>query len=1000
MESIRLKSLQREIILPLWRNDFNTDDIACIKDQLHKAFFSSNLNDYKAEAAIMFAEWWKNHYTGNTPSKADVMDFIGLPEYATKDIYDAAKAFLSMYNIPLIRQKYTLYFRTLLYQGGLPLNFIIYNDNNYSSFINFLQELCEEINGKVIDWDDVTIFDYLGCKDSLPSSFRTEEIYGLSLQLIRAIIQDREDLLPYNDISSEKFRKLTEKIRECIQNNRQKKTYKPLSLQWEIKINDNGGSLYYHLDNVRHIPHNIAEDMVDCRQFTIQLGDKRVATYQRGKDDFYRITSETVNCRWKGEAFIEVCALISYNESRFLNIIDNCPPDFKCPTVFKKDGNSYVQRKGESPEGKIVVFKEGEWYCNEHSDFPLIIGALNLRYIPFQGSITLVNSITGTQQEYTNTYSPFSIEFITEELSWLDSADYRIITRCPHVRVFNEDGGVIDKDDYKTFYSQNSYCGWTRFRNSTVLPKGLIYIKTTLPDKQERIHAFYNIGNLDFEIDNIDKDRTIISVPQDWGRVEILSQDNLNISKDSDTSWSISKSPALTNYSHIISFEVFVSGSPSVRINIPTPFTSFCIKRISSNEIIRRSDIISAMNLSDYIIVERGHHKPKMTLSFPSLDKDISSAITIPIRSRITPLSDIRDAIESIFNLYEDVSRPLILRIDGQEYHVRRFSLDSRYDEGNVFIYNNSDDEYHGNILCCSFQSQNYSSFPVIEQLSNCANNRFKLPDGESMCNVVFSDRNDLNRIIPTTYGASQTPVREWNSVLEVENVTDSTIWNRVNKVFEIAVGYHLPFRTFNELNAVSSNPYLMAKFILSLFIDDKVDTLFASLQRFENELGTCIQWIRFEQWQKALDDMNILPERLQIKVLGEFSSFCQNLLSVSGAGKIKNAIFNPTGTVISHLTHQDLQDIRQVSGALVEQGSQLPTYKINLTRSNYYNMGATIYAPQRTLINGIISILEYLTNKEDSLWAHSEDSRRRVINFYRTEFSSIYSFITDKIIH
>ena len=133
----------------------------------------------------------KNHYSGDSPSIADVTSFVELPKIAENELYLAAKKFLKKYNIPLIHQRNTLYFRTLLYQGGLPINFIINNENNYSSYVNFLQELCYEISGKIIDWDDVSIFDHLGCKDSLPPSFRTDEIYGLSLRLIRAIIQDR-----------------------------------------------------------------------------------------------------------------------------------------------------------------------------------------------------------------------------------------------------------------------------------------------------------------------------------------------------------------------------------------------------------------------------------------------------------------------------------------------------------------------------------------------------------------------------------------------------------------------------------------------------------------------------------------------------------------------------------------------------------------------------------------------------------------------------------------
>ena len=128
MQEIYLNSLNRKINYPLWNNDLEHKDLEIIKQTLYDAYFESNLKNYCEEAAFMFAEWWKNHYAGEAPSEEKVVLFLGLPEEAKKDLYSAAKKFLIKYNIPLIRQQYTLYFRTLLYQGGLPINFIINNE--------------------------------------------------------------------------------------------------------------------------------------------------------------------------------------------------------------------------------------------------------------------------------------------------------------------------------------------------------------------------------------------------------------------------------------------------------------------------------------------------------------------------------------------------------------------------------------------------------------------------------------------------------------------------------------------------------------------------------------------------------------------------------------------------------------------------------------------------------------------------------------------------------
>jgi hypothetical protein len=336
------------------------------------------------------------------------------------------------------------------------------------------------------------------------------------------------------------------------------------------------------------------------------------------------------------------------------------------------------------------------------------------------------------------------------------------------------------------------------------------------------------------------------------------------------------------------------------------------------------------------------------------------------------------------------------LRIDGSEYKIRRFSLDTELDEGNVHIYNNRSEEYSGQILCCSFDPASSSSYPEISPLECVANNRYQLPlESEHKSIIVFSDKYDTDRIIPKTYGTSQIPVRDWEPILTEENVTDSPVWEKVNKLFELCVEYNLPFRTFHELNAISTRPYLLAKFVISLFFDGKEDYLMAGLGRFESELGIALQWIRFQQWNEAMDDFSILPERIRERQSAEFFEFFRTLLATSRAEKFESAILNPNVTIHS-ISNEALTNIRQYSSILINQGGRLPTYPIQLS-NNYYR--GDIPNVQKTLINSILSILEYLTGKENSLWDYTEETKRRVMNFYRTEFGSLFTYTTEKII-
>jgi hypothetical protein len=268
-------------------------------------------------------------------------------------------------------------------------------------------------------------------------------------------------------------------------------------------------------------------------------------------------------------------------------------------------------------------------------------------------------------------------------------------------------------------------------------------------------------------------------------------------------------------------------------------------------------------------------------------------------------------------------------------------------------------------------------------------------PDSETNSIIVFSDKYDTDRIIPKTYGASQVPVREWEPILTEENITNSPIWEKVNKLFELCVEYNLPFRTFNELNAISSRPYLLAKLVISLFFEGKDGCLLAGLARFESELGIALQWIRFQQWTEALNDFSILPQRVQDRQSGEFFEFFRTLLATSRAENFEAAILNPN-TAIPCISNEVLQNIRQYTSILINQNGRLPEYPIQL-QGRYYR--GVLPRIQETFINGILYILEYLTGKDDSLWEHAEETKRRVINFYRNEFGNIFTYTTEKIL-
>lgn len=108
------------------------------------------------------------------------------------------------------------YFRTLLNQGGLPVNYIK-NGTNLGGFSRFLIGLVEELSLINIDWDDnnLDLIKNFNCIAYLGKAFKNDNIYDVALQIAHAIISEEDRWLPYDDADSS-LSELTKSLKRNI----------------------------------------------------------------------------------------------------------------------------------------------------------------------------------------------------------------------------------------------------------------------------------------------------------------------------------------------------------------------------------------------------------------------------------------------------------------------------------------------------------------------------------------------------------------------------------------------------------------------------------------------------------------------------------------------------------------------------------------------------------------------------------------------------------------
>ena len=167
--------------LPLWKYNLNKEELNDLKNTLQ---FASEFNIDPRDVALYYAHWWQKEYNGGIPSKKEVFTSLeGNIRYFFDEqkFYKIAKQGADMLGVKWIKKQNTLYFKTLLLQGGLPLKHISENQGKYK---DFLEAVLEEQPETIEDF----IFK-LHITDLLPKSSQNDIIYENCLEIVKSILK-------------------------------------------------------------------------------------------------------------------------------------------------------------------------------------------------------------------------------------------------------------------------------------------------------------------------------------------------------------------------------------------------------------------------------------------------------------------------------------------------------------------------------------------------------------------------------------------------------------------------------------------------------------------------------------------------------------------------------------------------------------------------------------------------------------------------------------------
>ena len=269
------KHLTKHYGRPLWKYNLSDEEYTQLKNHLSKAF-SSNFDP--RDITLFYAEWWKNEYNGGTPSKSVVFNALNNLNFSFDDFYRYAKRGAVLLGIKWIRRENTFYFRTLLLQGGLPVNHLLNNSGYYTSFLK-----------KVLEINPSTINEFMYEEDIinlLPITSRNEAVYESCLQIVQAVWNGNEEYLAIFEnkrSSTTSFRNISDELKkhkeEIEKTIKRRAKFKAL---WILNTKLNYIKLEFNLP-----------DIILMDEFTLLINDTTL------KNEYHLIVNDSIVCKFK-----------------------------------------------------------------------------------------------------------------------------------------------------------------------------------------------------------------------------------------------------------------------------------------------------------------------------------------------------------------------------------------------------------------------------------------------------------------------------------------------------------------------------------------------------------------------------------------------------------------------------------------------------------------------------------------------------------------------------
>lgn len=986
------KNLPKHDGRPLWKYMFNDEDYKKLLEELK---FARPLSIDPRDVTMYYAEWWKKNYNGGTPSKFEIFNSLNgnvRCNFNQEDFFKLAVTGARMLGIKWITRQNTLYFRTLLLQGGLPLSHI---SENQGTYLNFLIAVLEE--------QPETIEDFIfkpHITGLLPLSSQNKDIYENCFEIVKSFL-NKEDIYDELFKESEALKaisntlKATEKLLIRKQRFSKPKNYWLLSFKKEkisiiLRI---GLSDSYNSESLS----NILGFEVTGKEYQFYVNEELICVFRKMingnfKTDWYN----QQNQEWNGVSNLPYTYVIKDGEKHEVTDFIETIPNLKEPSLWSRFSDNewrLIKGNGTSNNEAAILFP-ADWYSNLLT-MDLSLYEEKLSWLTFEGEVEICNQ--QQVRKYLSGVNSFEWTIVSKKPSWMLKASMPVVNSIPNVIIYDENSNRLPDSKSKIWIRKhNSNESWEGLSKLHHIPLGCIDIKIE-KDGLIAYDMFFNIGNLKAKyatkaIDNAEIEiNNLESFEFKLDESPILKIQQLNNKFSLKVNTEYSKIPTG------IKGSLGQRNQKKLYFEMASPFEGMAITN-ADGKVITEVEKLTLANLYGLRI-----------LSTPNTGTILR--IKNRLKTEVIITKEIKESSQPVISFIEEITRLYYLAdamdyrnkvclelIEGSKsktYEITGFSHTLNVEEqfeNNVSLQS-SEDELDLYAIPLNCKSENIELIPLVRNELY-----YTIPSTEITNQfIVISSTEKGKQLMPRYVNTNEEFVEiskeeridQFHSQL-LEEIFDGQIWKQILSYFNICIKNHIPFSTFDQLRAISRSSKVAARAFLFLGINQEETDYFIqkAIPEMEKDLGFCFHWIKNEDWGIALNE---LDELYKSQYFVQISGLISLYMRENGFDDILKFIMGEN-IKKENILYSDIREVRALLGERVLK--ELPRMTPKITKE--YNISINEHLPVKLLLRAPIAVAESINDTPNAypIWAGDDhrESIRRNIQYSQYLNSEFYS--------